>query len=151
MVAANYDIYVEQGATYRMSMVYGRKDGTVDADGVPIVTPYDITGCIARLQVRPRRQGQVLISATTLNGGITIDDPLAGRITIVFHDEATDLLTVRKAKYDLELEYPSGDVIRILQGNVIISANITQDAMNEDLGLTGPVYDVDEEEVAGPD
>jgi hypothetical protein len=151
MVAANYDVYIEQGATFRMALVYGRKDGTTDVDGNAVVVPYDITGCIARMQIRPRRQGDVLASATTLNGGITIDAPTAGHMIVVIHPDATDALTMRKAKYDLEVEYPSGDVIRVLQGNVTISGNITQDALTANLGFTGAVFDVDEEDVAGPD
>lgn len=151
MVAANFDLYIEQGATFRLAMVYGRKDGTTDSQGNLIVTPYDITGCIARMQIRPRRQGVVLASATTTNGGIEITDPLAGKLVITIHPDATDLLTMRKALYDLELQYPSGDIVRVLQGAVTISANITEDANLSELGLTGPVFDVDEQAVVGPD
>lgn len=132
MVAAVHNIYVEQGATFRMQLIYGHKDGTVDVNGDPTVIPEDLTGCSARLQVRERRQGQVLISATTANGGIYFTDAAAGKFTVEFSDEATDLLTMRRAKYDLEVEYPSGDVVRIIQGAVTINANITQDDVTVD-------------------
>jgi hypothetical protein len=153
MAAANFDIYVEQGATWRLSLVYGRKDGTLDSQGNPNVVPYDLTGCIARMQIRQRRGSEVLISTTTLNGGIVFDTDLtSGKMRISISDEATDSLTMRSAKYDLELEYPSGDVVRLLQGNVTISGNITQDADLDNIspGVTYP-YELDEELVPGPD
>lgn len=152
MAAATYDLYVEQGATFRMNMTYGRRDGTLDLNGDPVVIPYDLTGCTARLQIRQRRGALVLISATTTNGGIVFDaDPTSGKMVITFSDEATDALTMSRARYDLELEYPSGDVVRILQGKVSIDGNITADTDTENIspGVT-TVYDVAEQNVSGP-
>lgn len=128
MPAASYDLYIEQGATYRFTLVYGYKDGTVDADGNPNVIPYDITGCRARMQIRRSRGTEVLVSATTNNGGIVFTDPVGGRMEVTITDEATDDLALKRAKYDLEVTYPSGDVVRVLQGEVSISPNITRDA-----------------------
>lgn len=148
MAAAEYDLYVEQGATFRLTMIYGRKDGTYDADGNANVIPYDLTGCVARMQIRQRRSSEVLIAATTTNGGIVIVDALAGKMMITLTDEATDSLTMSRAKYDLEVGYPSGDVFRIMEGKVTISANITQDAdlINVSPGVT-TVYDTNEQDV----
>lgn len=150
MAAADYDLYIEQGATFRFTLIYGHKDGTVDSDGNANVLPYDLTGCKIRMQIRQRRGSEVLIAATTTNGGIVIDpDPTTGKMTITITDEATDSLTISKAKYDLEVGYPSGDVLRILQGSVKISPNITQDAdaANISTGVT-TVYDTDEQDVS---
>ncbi len=148
MAAATYDFYIEQGATFRFTMIYGHKDGTLDADGNPNVVPYDLTGCKARMQIRQRRGAKVLISATTTNGGIKIDDPEAGRIVVTITDEATDSLDVTKAKYDLEISYPSGDVVRILEGSVRISPNITQDADTDNVSTgVATTYEVDEQDV----
>lgn len=152
MSAANHDLYVEQGATFRLSLVYGRKDGTLDVDGNPVIIPYDLTGCQIRTQIRQRRGSEVLISATTQNEGIAIDDdPTTGRMTITFSREATNSLNLSRAKYDIEVQFPSMDVVRIMQGNVKISGNITQDAdlANVSPGDTGD-YDLDEQDVPGP-
>lgn len=148
MVAATYNMTIEQGATYRLVMVYGRKSGTQDAQGNEIVDPYDITGCAARMQVRQRRDSEVLISATTLNGGILIPTGTDGKLIITISDEATDSLSVKKALYDLELSYPSGDVVRVMQGKVTISTNITRgaDQTNISTGL-GDEFEVDEQDV----
>jgi hypothetical protein len=148
MAAANYDLYIEQGATFRFTAIYGHKDGTFDVNGNANVIPYDLTGCVARMQIRARRGGDVLISATTTNGGIVFTDAVNGKFTVTITDEATDSLSTGRAKYDLEVGYPSGDVVRVLQGNVRIDPNITQDA-----DLTGistgqaPARDVNEQQV----
>jgi hypothetical protein len=150
MPAATYDILVEQGATYRMSLIYGRKTGALDSDGNEIITPYDLTGAVARLQVRQRRGSEVLISATSINGGITIDVP-TGKLVVSFSKAATNNLTMSRARYDLEVEYPSGDVVRIVQGAVKISGNITQDADLDNISPgSGTPLEVDEEDVPGP-
>jgi hypothetical protein len=148
MAAVDYDLYIEQGATFRLTLIWGRKDGTLDPDGNPNILPYDLSGCVARMQIRQRRGGLALISATTSNGGITITDPVTGKLEIYITDEATDSLTMSKAKYDLEIGYPSGDVKRIMQGNVKISPNITQDADTDNIsaGVTDE-YDVNEQDV----
>lgn len=148
MSAANYDLGIEQGATFRFTMIYGRKDGTVDTDGNPIVIPYDLTGCVARMQIRQRRGSEVLISATTKNGGIVIIDPPAGKMIVTVTDEATESLTITRAKYDLEVGFPSGDVLRVLQGSVKISPNITQDADLDNVSTgTEVVFDTNEQDV----
>jgi hypothetical protein len=151
MAAAEYDLFIEQGATFRFTLIYGRKDGTTDPQGNPNVTPYDLTGCVARMQIRQRRGGVVLIAATTTNGGIIFDDDLTtGRMVITITDEATDSLTMSKAKYDLEITWGSGDVTRILQGSVKISPNITQDADADNIsaGYDETQYDTNEQQVS---
>ncbi len=148
MPAANYDLFIEQGATFSFTMTYGHKDGTVDANGIPNVVPYDITGCQARMQIRQRPGSKVLISATSRNGGITFDDPTTGKIRVTITDEATDSLNVKRAMYDLELSYPSGQVRRILQGAVRISPQITTDADLDEISTgVDRVYGVDEMDV----
>jgi hypothetical protein len=150
MPAATYDLFVEQGATFRMSFLYGRKTGALDADGNPIVAAYDLSGALARLQIRQRAGSPVLISATTQNGGILIDQP-TGRITITFHSDATELLSMRRAKYDLEVQYPSGDTVRVIQGAVSISASITRGADLTDITASvGTIYQVQEQDISGP-
>lgn len=149
MAAANYDLYIEQGATFRFTMYYGRRDGTLDTAGNPVVIPYDLTGCAARMQIRQRRGAEVAAAATTTNGGIVIDDPTAGHIIITFTDETTQSLTFSKAKYDLEIGYPSGDVVRILEGKVTISPNITQPSMLDNVSEGDTTdYDLSDQEVS---
>ncbi len=147
MAAGNKDLYIEQGATFRLTVHYTRKTGDQDVDGNDIVVPYDLTGAAIRMQIRNRRGGTVLVSATTSNGGIVVTDPPNGKFVLTITDEATDQLSVKKGKYDLEVSYPSGDVVRILQGNVTFDPNITQDATTASVTRTPIVSDIDEQDV----
>lgn len=149
MPAANYDLYIEQGATFRFTSTYGYKDGTVDVNGNETVIPYDLAGCRIRMQIRVRQGAQVLASASTANNGIVIATPTTlGKFTVTLTDELTDTLTVSRAKWDLEVGYPSGDVVRVMQGKVTISPNITRDTNLDNIatGIQAP-YDVDEQDV----
>lgn len=136
MPAASYDIFIEQGATFRLTMVYGFDSGTVDVNGDPITTPYDITGCDIRMQIRQRRGATPLITATTGNGAVSIVDGPAGKLQVTLTATQTNQLAVSRALYDLEVEFPSGDVTRVIQGKVTVSPNITQDADVDDDPVT---------------
>lgn len=128
MAAGTYAIALEQGATFRFTMTYGTR-GPNDSNGNPTLgEPYDLTGCIARMQIRQRAGGQVLVDLGTVvspsQSGIMLGGA-TGTISIHISDEITELLTARRGKYDLKLIYPSGDEERILMGNVTISPAVT--------------------------
>jgi hypothetical protein len=126
MPAENVDLYVEQGATFTMGFVWA-EEGPLDGDGNPTQgDPHDLTGWSARLQIRRSPTSPLLAEASTTNGRIVID-PLAGRVDIKLEPAATQAITAKSAKYDLELESPEGDVYRLLQGNVTIDDNITHE------------------------
>lgn len=151
MAAAELDLYIEQGATFRLTMFSTYRTGQLDTDGNEILAPYDLTGCKLRMQIRPRRGGPVLVSATTSNGGIRILDGPAGKFEITLTDEATDCLNVRRARYDLEAGFPSGDVIRMLEGAVRVSQNITQDADPGDIAAPWSQKSINEQDVTKDD
>lgn len=121
MPAAPYDILIEQGVTFRLALTLRTADGT----------RIDLTGCAARMQIRPKVQDpQILYSLTTENGGLTINDQSdpdeKGRIYLYISDEDTASFTWRNAKYDLELAQPSGDVQRLLKGSVTNDYEVTR-------------------------
>jgi hypothetical protein len=124
MTATNRPLYIEQGATFTLGFNWHREGPTVDGVATP-GDPYDLTGWVARMQFRKSQQAPALVSATSTDkitlGGVT------GRIDVKLTDEDTDALTTRSCLYDLELESPTGDVHRLLEGAVTISPNITQD------------------------
>ena len=123
---------LEQGATYRRSLTFG----TADEDG-NLLAPYDITDCQVRMQIRKKVLGDVYLDATTENGLIRTDGP-AGAIFLEFDEEATNGLTYPRCVYDLEIVIPTarGDlaegVYRLLQGNVTVSLNVTQEVPEDD-------------------
>lgn len=125
-MAATYDIDVDQGSTKRFNFTWSRNTGTVD---LPVWTPYDLTGCTAKMQIRvaPGKPVLVEITDSSTDGSLTLEPGgVPGRVDVWLSDENTALLTVKNTRYDLEILFPSGDTYRILQGKVTCSLAITQ-------------------------
>lgn len=118
MPAGSYNIIIEQGATFRLRL-------TLKLPGDP--EPMDLSGHIARMQIRTKvASDTVLYSLTTENGGITLGG-VAGTIDLFISDEDTAAMTFRSGVYDLEIEaVPNGDVIRIIEGQVRLSPEVTR-------------------------
>lgn len=131
MVAANRELFVEQGATFTFTFRWLRETG----DEQP--APVDITGYKARMQFREKQGSPVLIEATTENGYIQILEPLEGRVRVYLPASETDKLTKSTCRYDLEMVDPPGDVYRVLKGAVKIDPNITQ-GEEDDIPPGGP-------------
>jgi len=113
MPAANYDILIEQGATYQQEFVWK------DSEGVPI----DLTTYIGRMQVRQLKTEAILLNLTE-GSGVTLGSD--GSINIEVSATNTSALPIVPARYDLELQSADGTVTRLLQGTVAISAEVTR-------------------------
>jgi hypothetical protein len=87
-------------------------------------TPVDLTGYSARMSVKDKVGGTVLLSLTTVDGRITIDD-LTKSITLTISAVDTAALTWKKGVYDLELVSPGGIVTALLAGAVTVSKEVT--------------------------
>ena len=87
----------------------------------------NLTGYIARMMIRLKITDELPVwELTTEDGGITIT-PLTGEIELYISDENTATFTWKRAVYDLELESSTGDVLRLLQGAVTNSHEVTRD------------------------
>ena len=116
MAAAQYDFFVEQGATFQKIITWK------DADDNPI----NLTSFTARMQFRrAKRSDDVLYSANTENGMITLGGA-AGTITIDIPAEETEAFGFRRAVYDLEVESAGGIVTRLIEGSVELSREVTR-------------------------
>lgn len=117
MAVAHYDFHIEQGSSFRLSLIYKDDNGN----------PVDITGWSARLKwLTDKGLKQVF---TTDNYDHSVykfvlggDD---GRLTLLIPSSTTDRFNFSNAVYDLELEsnseyYEHGGKykIRLLYGNV---------------------------------
>ena len=139
-MAASYPLAVDQGETFRLSLVYA-VPGTTPSD--PVV-PVDITDYTGRMQIREKYGSPVLAEATTENGGISISGP-EGRINLVLTDVQTDAMGVKEgsdkprtaALYDLEIVSPGGDVKRVVEGAITINPNITRNVTTPGTGTGG--------------
>ncbi len=86
----------------------------------------DLTGYTAKMQIRDRKGGELLVELTTENGRIVLGGA-AGTILLTL-DHATTAAMRRGGVYDLELTSSAGKRGRLLQGSVALSEEVTRDA-----------------------
>ncbi len=116
MPAASYDITIEQGATFTLSLIWRDNLGA----------PINISGYTARMQVRHTHKSDVkLLDFTTENGAITLGGA-AGTIVVTGLATLTDDVPARPAVYDLELVSPGGVVTRLLEGYATVTPEVTR-------------------------
>jgi len=122
---AEADICIFQGATFNQTLFYEMGEPSA---------PVNLTGYSAKMHIRSKPESKALILelSTTTGGGngrITLGtngDFTTGAINLFISSTDTGNLSIcDKAVYDLELTVGSV-VTRILQGNVIISPEVTR-------------------------
>lgn len=87
-------------------------------------TPHDLTGYTARMAIKNKVGGTVLLSLTTENDGIVINAS-AKTITLEITATATAALTWTSGTYDLELISPTGVVTSLMTGSVSVTKEVT--------------------------
>lgn len=105
------DLEIDAGAVYRLSIEY---------EGV------DITGWTALSHFRRETDSDVIdLELSDANGRIVFTDPSNGRLDIVLMPEDTKALS-GQYRYDLEIIPPNGEVERLIEGKVLVSAEVTR-------------------------
>ena len=120
------DLVISQGADNTYAYRYGIDDGET-------VTWVDLTGWDARAQIRSRPGAEIWLS-------LGVDPAEASRIIldaqgyVTIHldhttTEAPEWNSPARAQgvWDLELVNPGGEVIRLVMGAVLVSADVTRD------------------------
>lgn len=125
MAASKYDFKIEQGSSFKFSLIYK------DANGDPV----DLTNWCARLIWKTNTGSTQVFSTENLDYSIykfTID-PLNGKLTFLLPASTTNDFTFNTAKYDLELSSPDelylggGQyTVRILFGTILIVKRFSQ-------------------------
>lgn len=110
-MAYTYNLSIEQGATFEQEIRY--KDSTGN--------PIDLTGYTAKMQIRNAKDNTLVIELSTDNGKITITE---NQLNIVISATETSAMSLKDMVYDLEITKDS-IVTRLLQGNVVISKEVT--------------------------
>lgn len=133
MRAANYDIYMEQGATFRMDVRW------TDSAGIP----QDLGPVSIGMMLRATKDSSTAIISgfydhelDTPTGDIEIikEVPYSlGVFRLQIDRDITTLLTFNQARYDLET-HRYGETFRLLEGPVFFSKEVTRGA-----GVTIPV------------
>ena len=98
MGAAQYDFYIEQGSSFRISFVYKDSEGN----------PVPLTGWCARLTWITNQNVTTVFSTTNIDYTqykFTIDEP-NGKLTLLFPADTTNDFDFTNVKYDLELQSP---------------------------------------------
>jgi hypothetical protein len=104
-----------QGATFQKTV-------TIKIDE----TPLNLTGYSSRLQVRENYySASTIVNLLSSGSGLTISGS-AGVIDILIADEVTKNFTAGTFVYDLEIESLNGTVDRVLEGNFIITPEVTR-------------------------
>jgi hypothetical protein len=124
MAASRYDFAIEQGSTFKISLVY--KDGAKNV--------IDLTGWCARLTWKNNKGNMYQFFTTNTDYGqykFSIDGP-NGVISLIIPASSTNQFLFNNAKYDLELLSPdpisseTGEyVTRILFGDIKIVPRYT--------------------------
>lgn len=109
------DLDVYQGATFSYVLTWKVDDVAVN-----------LTSYTARLQARTTPAATATaLSMTTSGGGITLGGA-AGTITLARTATQTAALTPGRYVYDLELESAGGVVTRLIEGELIVHAEVTR-------------------------
>ena len=115
------DLDLKQGATLRVEHTLTNTDGT----------PFDLTGCQVRGQVRKSALSTPVIQ--TIN--TQVQSPATGGVyEFWLTDEQTQAIpcgekpsdVASQYVYDIEVEEPSGDVRCVLEGKIFVIAGVTR-------------------------
>lgn len=137
MTAYITDIYMEQGATWSrgffwVSAAVDQNGNEILVNGKPIAgLPHwsNVIPTEAAMQVRSSLRKPPMVDASITNGQIILGPN--GRIDILIPPSGTDGtgsdgLIKPEGVYDLEIQLGPGNRARVMQGNAIISLNVTR-------------------------
>ena len=115
-MAVSKNFEVDQNATFIFEVQYTLEDE---------VTPIDITGASAKMQVRDTQGGSKLaFTLTSPTGGITIGGP-EGTLTVKMTPTQTNKLFYPKSSYDIMIIDSNGNKIKLLEGFMTLSRSVT--------------------------
>ena len=107
---------VDQNTTFTFQVQYTEDDG---------ITPINLTGSSAKLQVRDTKGGTKLaFTLTSPASGIVIDAP-NGLLTIKMTPTQTNKLFYPKSSYDIMVIDSNGNKIKLLEGFLTLSRSVT--------------------------
>lgn len=116
MTAPTLDLTIDQGTSFE-KLIQWKDAGK---------TPYDLTGCVALMQVRTTADAQeILLELSTENNRIKLSQG-EGKLLLIFDAAATTPLTFESAVYDLLVKFPTGVIRRVVQGAFTLSQGVTK-------------------------
>lgn len=117
MPAANYNLTIEQGATWSQVIQYQNSTG----GNIPL------SNHTIRMQARTSPSSNVtILDLSTVSGNITVISIANGTFALQLEAAQTTNLTAGSYVYDLEIVKPDTTVDRVLAGNLIVTPEVTR-------------------------
>ncbi|RLC97600.1 MAG: hypothetical protein DRI65_19230 [Chloroflexota bacterium] len=111
------DIQINQGSDLDIMMTY--KD--------PSDLAVDLTDWTAEMDIRLKVDDATpIIELSTMNSRIVLGG-VTGTINLLIDAADTEALSFKKGVYDLELTDTTGKVIRLIEGKVTLTTEVTRD------------------------
>ena len=114
MTPGQVNFLCPQGSTFRKTITYKIED-----------VPVNLSGYSSRLQVREAHYSTTTIASLTSASGITLGGS-AGTIDILISDEITKNFPAGTWVYDLEVESTGGITDRLIEGNFVVTPEVTR-------------------------
>jgi hypothetical protein len=114
-MAVKKNFEVDQNATFNFQVQYTQENE---------LTPIDLTGATAKMQVRDVQSGSKIAFTLTQTSGITINGPL-GTLDIKMTPTQTNKLFYPKSVYDIMVIDTNGNKIKLLEGFMTLSRSVT--------------------------
>jgi hypothetical protein len=114
-VANLYNVTIDQGSDWYLTVTYKNPNGT----------PINLTGYTAALQLRSLPESPSAVLSLSTGSGITI----TGATGVVdIHATATQTRAIDEGTYyyDLEITSPATIVTRLIQGQAVVSPEVTR-------------------------
>lgn len=111
---ADVDLCLPQGQTWDTTFIWS-------ADDVPV----NLDGYVARMMLRTTTDAaSPTVSLSTAGGTMSVTT--AGQIILNYSAASSSAITAATYLYDMELQSPSGNVRRLVQGRAVVSREITR-------------------------
>lgn len=141
MVPAEIDITVRQGKTFRKRFWYGTKPDPEGPDPNPTTdpptnfAPHDLSGCTARMQVRQNVEDAIplldlddtTITVGDAEGWVLVVATATQTAAFDFEPNPAFVgVSQGQGVYDLEVEFPDGEVIGLAEGAATLIPEVTR-------------------------
>ena len=114
-MAVSYNVTIDQGADWYLDVTYNNPNGT----------PVNITSYTAALQLRSLPESATAVLSLSTGSGITITGA-TGLIAITATATQTRAIDEGTYYYDLEITSPAGVVTRLVQGQAVVTPEVTR-------------------------
>jgi hypothetical protein len=114
-VAVSYNVTIDQGATWYLNVEYDNPNGT----------PVNLTSYTAALQIRSLPESATAVLSLSTGSGITITGA-TGLVAISATATQTRAIDEGTYYYDLEITSPAGVVTRLVQGQAVVTPEVTR-------------------------